>query len=242
MQTIRLRRARPSSTAIALALAITMLMVYLLSLQACSRESVQASALQPGSALLRMEPLELQFLLSSTHDDEIRARVAAAQCARDGGAGLVLPNDGRYAVVYEAGGDYSGADAPVIMRRSRGLSLKFEAPADLIAAASGGISALRALAGETASLAVALDRNESDERSVSALLNVRRTKLKSAAAGLSGCEHTAAALLRTSFESAAGWLDEVMNDPSPGKIRLIQAAACLEWLELAEGLVRIAGT
>lgn len=234
METIRLRREKPSSTAIAIALAITMLIVYILSLQGTPKSEAAASV--QSSAQLRMEGMKVDFLLSGLHDDQLQANVAAAQCARSGGAGLVLREGERFAVVYEAGKDFSDAEAPVIHRSAGGLTLKIDAPADKIGAFSDAIAILRVLAEETAALPAALESGGTDAKTVSALLGVYRTQLQSAQAGLSGTNASAAALFSAALAGNLDRVEAALAAPDPGKIRLIHAAACAEWISLVSNL------
>lgn len=233
MQTIRLRREKPSSLALALALAITMLVVYLLSLQGCPEEDAEAAAMQAASEI-RMEAMDAGFLLSSIHDDRTMANVAAAMCAQSGGAGLVLRKGEQFAVVQEAGGDFSSEDAPVIRRSAAGLTLEIGGPAGTVKAAGEAITLLRALADETGALAASLEAGESDGRTIRALMGVYRTSAEGAMEGVGGCAalNSLESALRASIER----IDAVLDDPSPGRIRLLHAAGCLEWIAFAERL------
>lgn len=233
MQTIRLRRSRPSSLAIAIALAITMLVVWLLSLQGCPKEEAQAASAMQTSAEIRMEAMEAHFLPDSIHDDRMQANVAAALCAQSGGAGIVVQEGAQFAVVREAG---EAPDASALKRSCRGLTLRLRAPAEIAAAMSDGISALRALADETKALAGGLERGESDQRTIAALLNVYRTRLRNALDGLEGGDSSAIALIRSALESSLERADGAIAETLPGKLRLLHAAGCLEWISLAGSL------
>lgn len=240
MQTIRLRRSRPSSLSVALALAITMFIIWVLSLQGCPKEEAQAASALRSAAEIPMEGMDAQFLLSSVHDDKTRANVAAALCARSGGAGLVIEENGGFAVVQEAGGDFSGAEAPVVSRSAGGLTLKTEGSADSIAALSDGLSALRALAEESGSLANSLQNNTAGADAVCALLNVYKTQLESAVSALENQSSPAAALIKSAMDASILRLETALGNPSPGEIRLIHAAGCLEWMDLAARLRNLA--
>ena len=240
METIRLRRGRPSSLALALALAITMLVVNLLSLQGLPREEAAAAAAVQGNARLHLDGLEGRFLLSSLHDDETQARVAAALCAENGGAGLILQENGQYAVVYAEGKDLSAGEEPTLHRSAPGLDMEIEAPAEVISAIADGTAALRALAAETGALAGALGSGESDRRTVSALLSVYKTQLETAADGLTEANHPAAALIHAALEKHNSIIDCALAHPTPGKIRLVHAAACREWIALLNSLIALA--
>ena len=238
MQTIRVRRERPASLSIAMALAITMLIVYLLSIQSCP-ENVEAAAVLPSAAEVRMEGMETAFLLSSVHDDRTQANVAAAKCARNGGAGLVLQEEGQFSVVYEAGRDFPDADAPVILRRCEGLTLQIKAPADAIAAISDGIQALNLMITETASLADSMEKGECASDTVFSLLKLHQTRISRALETLPGT-HAATLHLSAALESALEGINHAMKSPEPGRIRLLHAAGCAEWMELAGNLRALA--
>ena len=240
MQTIRLRRSRPSSLSVALALAITMFVVWLISLQSCPRQAAAAASSMRSTAEIPMESMDAQFLLSSMHDDKTQANVAAALCAQNGGAGIVLTEGDQFAVVQEAGHDFAGSEAPVIRRSARGLTLKTEGSADTISALSDGLSALRALAEETGSLAASLQNNTADANTVCALLSVYKTQLEDASAALAPEDDPAAALIRASMEQSILRLASAMENPTPGEIRLIHAKGCLEWIDLSNRLCNLA--
>ena len=236
MQTIRLRRSRPSSLSVALALAVTMFIVWVLSLQGCPKEAAAAASSLSGSAEISMERIEVQFLLSSVHDDRTQANVAAALCARSGGAGLVIEENGSFAVVQEAGENFAGAEAPVARRSAPGLTLKLEGRADTIAAVKDGLSALRALAEETGPLAASLQSGAADTNAVCALLGVYKTQLENAAAALAEQADPSAALIKAAMDKSIPRLASAMENPAPGEIRLLQASGCADWVDLAREL------
>lgn len=240
MQTIKLKRDRPASISVALALAITMLIVYLLTLQSCPKQEAAAAAAMRGTSEIRMDGMDIQLLLGSIHDDETQANVAAALCAQSGGAGFVLREGEQFAVVQEAGDDFAAADAPVISRGSRGLTMKIDAPADTTAAVNDALSVLRALAGETKSLADSMEAKNTDARTVSALLNIYRTQLESALSRLANAENAALVLLKTALENSLDRVNQAIDEPNPGKIRMVHAAGCMEWISLSEGLMMLA--
>lgn len=241
VQTIKLRRGRPSSLAVALALAVTMLIVYLLTLQPAPDETEAAAvSAQHSSAEIRMEEMHADFLVSSIHDDQTQANVAAAMCAQSGGAGFVLQKDGQYAVIQEAGRDFSDADAPVIHQTASGLTIRTDAPADVVTALSDGISALRALATETSALANAVENGDTNGQSVTALLRVYQTRLENAAGSLQNRESIPLAMIRSALLISLERTRETAEHPVPGKIRLLHAAACLEWINLAGSLANLA--
>ena len=237
MQTIKVRRGRPGSVSIALALAITMLVVYLLSLQAMpDDENAEPASAIRTSTEIRMEPMDVCFLLSSIHDDEAQARISAALCAQNSGAGLVLPEGDRFCVVYAAGKAFPDSDEPVLERRSTGLTLKIHAPAAKTAALSDGISALRTLADDTASLATSLEKGETDAKTVSSLLNIHQTRIRIAAEALQNAGPEALKSIHAALQNSLGNLHAVISKPDPAALRMLHAAACMEWIDLSNTL------
>lgn len=234
MQTIRLRKNRPGSLAVSLALVITMLIVYLLSLQSVPKEDAQAASAVRSMARLRMEPMDFAFQLSSLHNDETQARVAAALCAENGGAGIVLREDDEYAVIHQAGIDLS--DGPVIHRSAGGLTLEIEAPAAVVSAMDGALAALRAAAEETGALASSLEKGESDSGTVSALLGVYQTQTQNALESLADRDHPAITLIRNALAKNLDRIGLAMEKSDPGRLRTLNAGACLEWVDLAKAL------
>lgn len=239
MQTIRVRRSRPSSPAIALALAITMLAVYLLTLQAVPEETAEAAAVR-SFAEIRMEGMETDFLISSVHDDETQARVSSAICAQNGGAGLILAENGQYAVVHSAGETFSDSDGMVIHRGVNGLSLKIDAPIDIVTAMSDGISALRALAVETGGFASSLEAGETDQRTVHALLEVYRTQLENSLQALDQTEVAEIVPIRRALQDNLERVQLSLEETDAGSLRMLHAGAQMNWIALLEGLREMA--
>ena len=239
LQTIRVRRSRPSAPALALALALTMLFVYLASLspnpQAAKSDAAAASA--EGEAEVRMEGLDAAFVCDTLCDDLTEARVAAANCASGGGAGLLLRESERYAVIREA---VSPDMAPegALQRGAAGLTLRLRGPAAEVAAISDAVTFLRAQAAETGSLASALETGSTDAKSLAALLEVYRTqgaRAHSALEKISARSETVERL-QSAVQSELNRLDGAIGSPDAGKIKLIHAAACSEWISLLNAL------
>ena len=239
LQTIRVRRIRPSAPALALALALTMLFVYLISLSAGSRkvESDTAAASAAGEAEVRMEALEAAFVCDALCDDLTEARVAAANCASGGGAGILLRENEQYAVVREAVSP-DAAPEGAVFRSANGLTLRLSGPAADVAAISDAVAFLRAQATEMGSLAAALESGGTDAKSIAALLQVYGTqgaRARDALEGISAPDGTVA-LLMSAVQSELDRLDAAIASPDAGKIRLIHAAACAEWISLLNTL------
>ena len=234
LKTVRVRRSRPSALALALALMLTMLFVYLISLSAGDKAAGKSvSAPATGSADVRMEGLSVAFGVEQRCDALLEARIEAAKCAESGGAGLILVDGDRYAVIREA---FPGDSTPegALLRNADGLTLRLSGRAEEISALSEAVDFLRAQAAETGSLAAALENGDTDALSIAALLRIYRTQGGRAQAGLDAVESGAPAVaqLKSALESTLSRLDAAIAEPDPGKLRLIHAAGCAEWIRL----------
>lgn len=230
---IQIRRSRPSALAALLALLLTMLFVYAIANPALPlARSDAASAEAPMAASLRMEGLEICFRLHSRCDDPLQARIHAAQCISEGGAGMLLPDGGGYAIIREAAME---ADEPFLKRSAGGITLKLRGNADAIAAIADAISFLRSQATETGSLAAALEGGETDADSIGSLLRVYRTqglRIRDTLKNLPG--QPAVSALAGAMDGCLSRLND--NSPTPSDLRLLHAAACGEWISLLETL------
>ena len=239
LKTIRVRRSRPSAPALALALALTMLCVYLVSLSAepGGEESGAAAASAAGEAEVRMDGLDAAFICDALYADQTEARVAAANCASSGGAGMLLREDGQYAVIREAVRPDSAPEGAV-RRSANGLTLKLTGPAAEVAAVSDAVAFLRAQATETGNLAGALESGATDANSLVALMEVYRTqgaRARNALEGISAPDETIARL-QSAVQSELDRLEGAIQSPDAGKMKLIHAAACGEWISLLNAL------
>ncbi len=237
MKTIRVRRSRPSPLALALALMLTMLFVYGISLSVPDAEDADdASALPPATAEVRMEGLDVSFLCAERVSDPLEARVRAAHCDQQDGAGLILADGDTYAIILEAVSDPDAAGG--IRRQAGGLTLKLRGGAAEIAAVSGAVDFLRAQAVETGSLAAALEDGSTDAASIRTLLGLYRTQGARVQGALEDCDAGASAVepFRAATGSALERLDAAIAETDPGSLRLIHAAACAEWIQLLETL------
>ncbi len=239
LKTVRVPRSRPTAPALALALALTMLCVYLISLSAAPGPAPgdAAAASAPGQAELRMEGLEAAFICDELCDDLTQARVAAANCAASGGAGMLLGEDGRFAVVREA---VAAGSAPgdALRRGADGLTLRLNGPASEIAAVSDAVGFLHAQAAETGSLSAALEAGDASADSVVALLEVYRSqgaRARDALEAVSGGGEIVERL-RSAVQSELDRLDAAIAAPDSGKLKLIHAAACGEWINMLSSL------
>lgn len=233
MNTIQIRKARPSALAVALALLLTMIFVYAVARPALpSRRAETVAARQRFSTELRMEGLQAQFQVEERCTDALQARILAARCAQDGGAGLILQDGKEYAIVRDTG---DGDD--VLTRSASGLTLRLKGSAAELAAITDAVSFLRAQATETGALAAALEDGDTDEGSIAALMQVYRTQGRRVQDALEELgDQRAVTALRGGIDSCLTRLQCAIEDTSPAALRLLHTAACAQWLELLEEL------
>lgn len=235
-RTVRLRRNHPSVLSLALALMFTMFFVYIASLPAVPRADADAAAARPDSAAeLRMEGMDIAFACTGRYENLLEARVQAARCAQHGGAGLILADGDRFAVVSEA---LPPDEAPEgsILRSCGGLTLKTSGPAGDIAALSDMLSFLRSQASETGALAEALENGNTDANAVCALLDIYRSRGQRALSALQAAEGPDPVIVRlvSAGEKALQNIESAAKSPSAGSLRLLHAAACAEWVDMIE--------
>lgn len=234
LQPIRVRRSRPSALAMALALMLTMLCVYIISLSA-PEENRQATADIPAESEIHLAGLEAVFQCAGRYDDKLDAQLAAARCAQSGGAGLMLLQDDRYAVVSQAGGT---AGENSFTRSAPGLTMRVSGAADEIAALNDAAAFLQALHSETGMLDDSLQRRETNASSIAALMNVYRTRGAQAQNALIDVE-TGSVVVSTLLEyveNALVYIESVEARPTISHLRLLHAAACADWIEMLETL------
>lgn len=234
LKTVRVRRSHPSALSAALALMLTMLFVYLISLSSATEEDSQSAASAvSATANVRMEALSVAFELEGRYGLSLEAQVAAANCAQAGGAGLILPDGEQYAVVRAVS---SAAEGENILRRSAdGLTLQISGSAAEIAAITDAVDFLRAQATETGSLAQALENGDVDAATMETLLELYRTRAENAFSALQhmNSDNAVAAQLSRATQAALSRLQSSAA-PTPSGVRLIQTAACAQWIALLE--------
>lgn len=234
LKTVRVRRSRPSALSAALALMLTMLFVYLISLSSNTKNDAHpASSAITTVASVRMDALNVTFELEGRYALSLEAHLAAANCAQAGGAGLILPDGAQYAVVRAVS---TAAEGENILRRSAdGLTLKISGSATEIAAITEAVDFLRAQATETGSLAQALENGDVDTATMETLLNLYRTRAETVLSTLQHMNSDSAVALQLVRAMQAS-LNRLQSSaaPTPSGIRLIQAAACAQWLSLLE--------
>jgi len=233
--TIQIRKARPGALAFALALLLTMIFVYAVTLPALpDRRSDEVSAAAPMSTELRMEGLRAHFIVEERCGDALQARILAAKCAEDGGAGLILQDGDSFIIVRGMGDAESGV---ALTRDVPGLTLKMQGSAAELAAVTDAVAFLRAQASETGSLAAALEAGDTDASALRALMSVYRTQGQRVLDSLNRLgSHPVVDVLRGSIASCLARLDAAISDTSPSSMRLLHAAACAEWISALEGL------
>lgn len=244
MKRIRLRRNRPSALAAALALMLTMFSVFLITQAAGNKADRSASAGGYGTADIRMEGMQAQLEILGRCDNALEAQVAAAQCLAGGGAGIVVQDGERLAVVYAAHADAdaykarAGSENTAHVVSGGGLTLRASGSAAQIAALQGAVDFLRTLAVQTGSLAASLESGGTDAGSMQALISVYLTQGRSAAAALSGFagQDASAQKLLEAVENSLLRLQGAYDAPDAGSLRRIYAGGRLEWIGLLETL------
>lgn len=234
LKTIRVRRSRPSTLALALALMLTMLCVYILSLPGRS-QAQQVSAQTAAQADVHMPGLEAVFQCAGRYENPMDAKIAAAKCAENGGAGLILLQEDQYAVISHAGG---AAGESAFARKSDGLTLRLDGASDEITAVSDAAAFLQALHTETASLANSILNGDTNENSMSLLMNIYRTRGERIQNGLIGIE-TGSVVVSTMLEYVERTLLRIEcceSLPNAAHLRYLHAAACADWVELLDTL------
>lgn len=234
LKTIRVRRSHPSALSAALALMLTMLCVYLVSLS-CKTENIASPAANTASAQaeVRMDALNVSFECDGRYDSLLDAQVAAAKCAQSGGAGLILPDGEHHAVIRCVSSSAEGEN--VLRRSANGLTMKISGSSSEISAIADAVDFLRSQAVETGSLPQTLESGDVDAPTVETLLRLYRTRAEKSCTALSAiCSKSPIVeQLRIACNAALERLD-TNQAAQPARIRLIQAAACADWIDLLQ--------
>lgn len=239
IKTVRLRRSRPSGLSLALALMLTMLFVYAVALSAPERAQ-KASAQPHMQQEIHLEGLTARFLVYARVQDGYAARIEAANCFENGGAGWIINEKDHHAVIFDMAqaSDEDENAGNIIERTAGGLTLEISGGANVTAAVADGAQFLRSMAAETASLASMLESG-GDVSGVRALLAVYKTRADKICAALAGEDHPAAVLIRDAAQRTSARIDAAFSDMRAAKIRLIHTAANAEWLSLIKALEEI---
>ena len=237
MKTVRVRRSRPSALALALALALTMLFVYAVTIAASEKEAQNASAQAHMQDEIHLDALAARFQVYAWAQDGYATRAEAANCYDSGGAGWILDEGGRYAVIFDSAqaNDLPENAENIIERQAGGVTLELSGRADEVAALTDGARFLRAMAAETASLAASLE-NSGDASGVRAMMGVYKTRADKICMSLENAVHPAAKLVFEAVQRTSRRIDSAFSDMCPAKIRLVHVAANAEWVSLIEGL------
>lgn len=240
LKTVRVRRSRPSAPALLLALMLTMLFVYAAS-QSANHSAEQTSAQAHMQKEIRMEPFTARFRVYAWTQDAFSARVEAANCAQSGGAGWIIPENGRYAVIFDvAQASEAQENAESILEKSAvGFGVQISGRADLVSAVADGARFLLAMATETGALA-SMPESGGDISGVRALMGIYKTQADEICAALQNADNDAAALICESVARTSARIDSAFSDIDASKIRLIHTAANAEWLALMEKLASTA--
>ena len=236
LKTVRVRRSNPSALALALAVMLTMLCVYLISLSALpEKKTSTASGQAQSTAEIRMEGLESGFLLYARSGNHLEARVLAAKCADNGGAGLILSDGGDYCIISEAV-SHENTGTNDLRLSADGLTLKLQGASNEITAISDAAIFLRNLATETGGLAASVEDGNTDLPSVCSLFDVYQTQGQKVLESLNGISPANEVISRLSaaVQGNLTRIESARSDPDLGKIKLIHAAACAEWISILE--------
>lgn len=191
---VRVRRDRPSALSWAVALAVTMLAVYLITLSAPGEtEAEDASAGVRVTRQIDFQPVTVYFADLGAYPDEWQARVAAAQYANRGAAGVVHEEaDGfhilgaGYELEADAGriaerlGTQLEISAGVISLSGPGVSLRVTAQEDDAEAVAQADSALRTQLAQLNAIALQVDRGEISFASARTLVRVAASEARKA--------------------------------------------------------------
>ena len=196
MAKVRVRRDRPTALSWAVALAVTMLAVYLITLIAAPKEDAAESAAVQGERVTvdaTLEGVEMYFADLGCHGDAGEARVAAAQLAQRGAAGVVWTDaagshvlGAAYALEADAAriasrlAQREALEANVLKLAAGPVSLRItaaEADAEAVVQAD---KILRAQLAQTAGMALQVDRGELPAASARMLAAVSASELDAA--------------------------------------------------------------
>jgi len=237
-----MRRSRPSALSLALALMLTMLFVYAVSLSALPDKAQKTSAQAHTQNEIHLEALTARFWVYARPQDGYTARIEAANCFENGGAGWILREEGGYAVIFDMAkaADEEENKGNIIEKTAGGVTLQISGRADKAAAAADGAQFLRSMAAENASLAASLESG-GDVSGVRALLGLYKTRADKICANLDGEANPAAVLIREAVLRTSKRIDAAFSDTCPAKIRLFHTAANAEWVSLIEELNALEG-
>lgn len=237
VKTVRVRRNRPSALAVALSLMFTMLFVYAAARSATPNRAKTVSAQAQTQQEIHLDALTSRFFVYAWAQDAFAARAEAANCVSSGGAGWILQQDGRYAVICDMAQTLDAEEngEHLLTRSAKGCKLQISGSILQVNATADGARLLRAMATETASLASAYEKS-GDASGVRALLGVYKTQLDDVCAALKDTDNAAARLIYEAALRASLRIDSAFSALSASKIRLFHTAANAEWISLMDGI------
>lgn len=191
---VRVRRDRPSALSWAVALAVTMLAVYLITLSAPAAKKAQPAVSEARvTRQIDFEGVQVYFADLGVYPDEWQARVAAADYASLGAAGVAYENtDGWHVLgagyaleadakrIAERLGGQLGVETGVVALSGPAVSIRVTAPegdAEAIAAADAG---LRTQLDQLSAIALQVDRDEISFASARTLARVAASEARKA--------------------------------------------------------------
>ena len=232
---VRVRRDRPSALSWALALALTMLAVYLITLSAPSPDDAAEASASSGRVTRELElaGVEAYFAELGCYDNLTQARIAAAEFAQRGAAGVIREDAGGWHVigagyaleadarrVAEQLSEREGVEASVFSLSSAPVTLRVTATVEDIDAIAAADSAWSAQLDQIAALALRVDRGEIGDRSARTLAAVARSELEAAREALDGIEgakdDAVCAMLSSLLSRLASALDGVATGGETG--------------------------
>ena len=189
---VRVRRERPSALTWAIALAVTMLAVYFVTLSAPEEKKAEAASSDVRvTRELEFESVTVHFADLGCFSDASRARIAAAEFAGRGAAGVVYEDDAGFHVL--GAGYHLEADAKRIAQRldsqeqigsavltlsAPALSLRVTAPEKDVEAITDADRILRMQMDQLNAIALQLDRGEISAASARTLAKVAAAEVR----------------------------------------------------------------
>ncbi len=191
---VRVRRERPSALSWALALAVTMLAVYLITLSVPDGERVEDAASDVRvTREIDLSGVTMHFASMGTYPDEWQARIAAAERASQGAAGVVYQDQDIWHVLgagYDLEADAKriaarlsseeNMDAAAIALSAPKISLRITAPEGDAEAIADADRVIRMQLKQLNTLALQVDRGEISYASARTLARVAASECREA--------------------------------------------------------------
>lgn len=222
---VRVRRDRPTALSWALALAVTMLAVYLITLSAPRPGPVEEARGERITRELSFDAASVHLVRLGAYPDAASARIAAADLAGRGAAGVVYPVDGGFTILsaaYENSGDAEriagrlseseGLPGGVVSLSAEGISMMVTAPEEDFNAIVLAEDCLRTQLDQLSQMALQLDRGELRPTAARTLAAVSRSELRRAREALSEVPGAAANEVCTGLMEQLNRLAEALTD------------------------------